>query len=374
MRVRARRWCLSSLLALAAGCARAPEPKPRALDATVARDVAIDGPARRDAATDARRSSRLDAAIDGADAGDASADAADGWTTPTVQCLGHRLHDEVERTAKPCLPRTIERVRLWNPDAVVVLGGGMLPDGDPSCATVQRGYLAGQLLDALTPPPVVFLSGNGTSGHPHRLDALDARCVRARIVGEAEASPRASTASRARAARAADAVLDGQVRAMTEAEAMCAVVLQRTEPSRRDATLARLRFENRAMSTEQNALLTRPMIAAGGFARVLVLTSPVIKRFGRGLDVHADRALDAFRTVRRGGRWSLAGLGCPIFSGVATWFDFEPVPSMPEGMRSAQPPPPPRSPLSERGGRGARDQRGVRGSPWWSCPPRGWSR
>lgn len=324
------------------GCHREPEVGPR--DATVARDAVIDRPTARGASIDASGAPRVDAADardarDAPDARDASADAVDGWSTPTVQCSGHRLHDQVERTAKPCLPRTVERVRLWAPDAVVVLGGGMLADGDPSCATVQRGYLAGQLLDALSPPPVVVLSGNGTSGRPRRLDASDVRCVRARIVGEAEASPRASSGSRARAARAAGAVSEGQERAMTEAEAMCAVVLRRTEPSRRDATLARLRFESRAMSTEQNALFTRPMIAAGGFARVLVLTSPVIKRFGRGLDVHADRALDAFRTTRRDGRWSLASLGCPIFSGVATWFDFEAVPSMPEGMRSAQPPP-----------------------------------
>ncbi len=289
----------------------------------------------RDASVDHR-----DASSDHRDAGDvidASGGGDGGWVTPTVQCTGHRLHDSIERVAKPCLPRTIERVRLWSPDAVVVLGGGMNPDGEPSCATVQRGYLAGQLLDSLAPPPFIVLSGNGTSGHPHRLDALDVQCIRARIVGEAAASPRASNASRARAARVANAVFEGQLAAMTEAEAMCAVVLQRTEPNRRDEALARLRFENHAMTTEQNATLSRPFITAGRFGRVLVLTSPVIKRFGRGIDVHADRALDAFRTVRRDGRWALAGLGCPIFQGVSTWFDFEPVASMPEGMRSTQP-------------------------------------
>jgi hypothetical protein len=301
---------------------------------------ALDGraPQRPDAAPRAVRSVVLaDAATPSrAPASDAGAarPAPAGWTPPEVRCRGHALQHDVVRRAKACPARTVGRVTQWAPDAVVVLGGGMLSDGAPNCATVQRGYIAAQLDEALrgAPPTFVFSGYGGDSRAPAVMDESDARCVAARLRQESAAARGAS--ARQRLAREADGLREGAPRAMTEADAMCAVMLRRTEPTRRDALLGRVRFEARATTTAQNALFTRPALAAGRFRRVLVLTSPVLKRFGRGADLHADRALEGFQFARRGGGWALAAVGCPIVegAGIHTWYRFEATTTMPGGM------------------------------------------
>jgi len=298
------------------------------LDASAPPDAARPAEAMKDAAADAREALAADAdAV-------AVADAAPVWVAPEARCVGHARDRDVVRTAKFCPVRTVERVARWAPDAVVVLGGGMRASGAPGCGTVQRGYLAAQLDDALRgAPPTFVFSGAGNDTHAlAAMDEADARCVAARVRQSAAAAR--SSSQRQRLAREADAVTAGASRVMTEADAMCAVMLRRTEPARRDALLARVRFEARSSTTGQNALFTRPLLAAGRFRRVLVLTSPVLKRFGRGADLHADRAFGGFQAARRGGGWALAAVGCPIVQGVGvqTWYAFEPVPTMPEGM------------------------------------------
>ncbi len=95
-----------------------------------------------------------DAAVAGA--------AAPAWTPPEARCMGHALRRDVVRRAKACPARTVGRVTQWAPDAVVVLVGGMLSDGAPNCATVQRGYLAAQLDEAMRDaPPTFVFSGSG---------------------------------------------------------------------------------------------------------------------------------------------------------------------------------------------------------------------
>jgi hypothetical protein len=295
-----------------------------ALDASARRDVARPPAAPKDAAADVRDAAAVDVPRDAA---------APAWVAPEARCTGHTRDRDVVRTAKFCPVRTVGRVTQWAPDAVVVLGGGMLSDGRPNCATVQRGYLAAQLDDALraAPPTFVFSGAGNDSRALAAMDEADARCVAARI---RQSAATGSAAQRQRLAREADGVAAGRSWVMTEADAMCAVMLRRTEPARRDEVLARVRFEPRATTTVQNALFTRPMLVAGHFQRVLVLTSPVLKRFGRGVDLHADRAFGGFQALRRGGPWALAAVGCPIVmgAGVQTWFQFEPTSTMPEGM------------------------------------------
>ena len=268
-----------------------------------------------------------------ADAG-VAAPAVPVWAPPEVQCTGHALQRDVVRRAKACPARTVARVTQWAPDAVVVLGGGMLSNGAPNCATVQRGFITAQLDEAMrdAPPTVVFSGSGGHSRAAALMDESDARCVSARLRQESTAARGAS--ARRRLAREADGLRAGAARAMTEADAMCAVALRRTEPARREGFLGRVRFEARSTTTVQNALFTRPLLAAGRFQRVLVLTSPVLKRFGRGADLHADRALEGFQFARRGAGWALAAVGCPIVKGVGihTWYRFEPTTTMPQGM------------------------------------------
>jgi len=263
-----------------------------------------------------------------------AAPAAPAWEAPEVRCVGHARSRDVERRAKACPARTVGRVAQWAPDAVVVLGGGMLSDGSPNCATAQRGFLAAQLDEALAsaPPAFVFSGAGNGSRATKSMDESDARCVAARLRQESAAAR--SSGERQRLAREADGVHAGVTRVMYEADAMCAVMLRRTEPSRRDGLLARVRFEARSSTTAQNAVFTRPLLAAGRYRRVLVLTSPVLKRFGRGADLHADRAFGGFQLARQGGRWALGAVGCPIVEGpgVHTWYQFEPTDTMPEGM------------------------------------------
>ncbi len=297
-----------------------------ALDASARPDVARPVAAVKDAAADARDAAAVAVAV--------AAPSPPAWVAPEARCVGHARNRDVVRTAKFCPVRTVARVAQWAPDAVVVLGGGMLASGAPGCATVQRGYLAAQVDDALrAAPPTFVFSGAGNDRHAlAAMDEADARCVAARVRQSAAAA--GSSAQRQRLTREADAIAAGASRVMTEADAMCAVMLRRTEPARRDALLARVRFEARSSTTGQNALFTRPILAAGRFRRVLVLTSPVLKRFGRGADLHADRAFGGFQAARRGGGWALASVGCPIVQGpgVQTWYAFEPVPTMPAGM------------------------------------------
>lgn len=256
------------------------------------------------------------------------------WRPPEAHCVGHSRSREVLRRAKGCPDRTVEHVVEWQPDAIMVLGGGMRADGSPSCATVQRGFLAAQLDEALaTTPPTFIFSGAGNDSRTAKvMDDEDARCVAARL--RQEATSTRSSMERQRLAREADTVRAGGSWVMFEADAMCAVMLRRTDPSRRATLLPRVRFEAQATTTAQNALFTRPILAEGHFRRVLVLTSPVLKRFGRGSDLHADRALGGFQRVRGNGGWALAAVGCPLLEGpgVYTWYQFERTDTMPEGM------------------------------------------
>jgi hypothetical protein len=265
---------------------------------------------------------------------DATADVVPRWQPPVVQCMGHRLDEDIARETRPCLPRTVERIRQWKPDAMVVLGGGMLSNGEGNCATIQRGYLAGQMAEAFENVQLI-LSGNGHSAHAVEITPWMARCIQTRIQRAPDETTNTPTeAQHVRALRDASAIVAGQRRTLTEAEAMCAVMIERTQPDRREGVLARVHFEDRSWSTDQNARFTRPMIVRGGYERVLVLTSPVLKRFGRGIDPHADRALEGFQSVRGRGTWALAAVGCPLHGGLSTYYKFEAVPWMPEGMSS----------------------------------------
>lgn len=240
---------------------------------------------------------------------------------PPMQCHGWRGNRQIDRTLRSCRQREVDEVVRWNPDALVVLGGGVLSTGDPNCATAQRGYSAWQVFDALHRETTVILSGRGGAREATRLDDASVRCLRARA--EATLGARPTRAAQRRVQAEVDRVTRERRSQVTEADLMCAVMLRRAPRDAWDQTVAHLQFEARSMSTDQNAQFTAPMLARDHRARVLVVTSPVLKRHGRGVDDHAERAINDFRQHRGAGTWELGTIGCPTYGGFLTTLEIE---------------------------------------------------
>lgn len=240
---------------------------------------------------------------------------------PPMQCHGWRGNRQIDRTLRSCRQREVDEVMRWNPDALVVLGGGVLSSGDPNCATAQRGFSAWQIFESMHRQTTVILSGRGGAREAQRLDDASVRCLRARA--ESTLGPRPTRTAQRRVQTESDRVARERRAMVTEADLMCAVMLRRAPPAEWDSVVSRLQFETRSMSTDQNAQFTAPMLARDHRARVLVVTSPVLKRHNRGVDDHAERAINDFRQHRGAGTWELGTIGCPTYSGFLTTLEIE---------------------------------------------------
>lgn len=217
----------------------------------------------------------------------------------------------------PCAPRIVERIKRWTPDAIVVLGGGLLRNGQSNCATAERGYVAAQLFMQLPEKPKLILTGRASRWIRRRLDEFDLRCVQASIA-QGLPGPDAPWWTRHQPA----AVLHASY-AVSEAEALCSVMLRALPEAQREAALLHTVFETRAGDTVQNARKTRHLLVASNAQRVLVLTSPFFDRAHHHYQAHGDRALKAFRWSRRDAGYRLASVACPRHRGGSPYWYFE---------------------------------------------------
>lgn len=242
---------------------------------------------------------------------------------PSERCESPHHGHPVQHELAPCAAEDVEAVLRWRPDALVVLGGGLLLDDEPSCATAQRARAAEQLFVALQREVDLVLSGQGPSRAPIHLDDAESECLRARLEVELE-SHDAPAFERSRARDELATVLGTDRATLTEADGMCAAILRRIPRAQWSATLRRVRFEPRSSDTVQNAVFSTPLLEQRRFARVLVLTTPVLHADGT-VDNHALRALEDFRRARAQaqGRYRLAALGCPFVGGGPRWSLFE---------------------------------------------------
>jgi uncharacterized SAM-binding protein YcdF (DUF218 family) len=242
-------------------------------------------------------------------------------------CRGWRQR-RAEAPLGECAGPMVDRVKQWSPDALVVLGGGLQLDGQPNCATAERGFIAAQLFTALESRPLLVFTGHASRWIRRRVDAEDVRCIRARLaqgpLGEdvpAWAREQGEPSERA-------------LYAVSEAESMCAVMLRALPEAQRDAVLERARFDVRARDTVENARYTREFLIDAQVERALVVTSPFINPSNWRYYPHADRALHAFRSVRRDAPYALAALACPRSMKRAPWFEFERVDGYDGPLRS----------------------------------------
>ncbi|MBL8682033.1 MAG: YdcF family protein [Myxococcales bacterium] len=227
-----------------------------------------------------------------------------------------------------CPSAMVERVLAYNPDALVVLGGGLRLDGTANCATAERGYIAAQLFVALDASPLLVFTGHASRWIRRKVDAADVSCIAARIAQGAlgEDVPRW--------AREQGEPRVGERYAVSEAESMCAVMLRALPEERHAAILERSRFDVRARDTVENARYTRAFLVERGAQRALVVTSPFIHPGTWKYYPHADRALRAFRGVRRDAGYALAAMACPRSARRAPWWEFEPVEGWTGPLRS----------------------------------------
>lgn len=241
---------------------------------------------------------------------------------PTCRLSSSGSWAGLTHTMAPCSDEIIQRVKTWQPDVVVVLGGGLLQNDGGSCATLQRAFAAKFLLGSLPATTRVVLTGHGQYRGEERLDPETSACLIARYK-RVEFS---STSERERmAASTMISTIQRTNRAYaTEADVMCSELLRHVRSDRWAAALDRVLFEPRASSTPENAVRTWPILQALQAQRVLVLTTPVVHR-DSGLDNHPKRALAEFRSVRRNhqGNYQLGAVGCPYVNGGPTYVMIE---------------------------------------------------
>lgn len=235
-----------------------------------------------------------------------------------LRCRGWRQR-RAEAPLGECAQPMVDRVLAWRPDALVILGGGLQLNGEANCATAERGYIAAQLFVALEARPLLVFSGHASRWIRRRVDAADVRCINARI---AQGALGRDVPQWARDQREP---AEDERYSVSEAESMCAVVLRALPEAMHSAVLERARFDVRARDTFENAKFTREFLVAAEAQRALVVTSPYINPSTWRYYPHADRALTAFRRVRRDGGYALAALACPRTQRRDPWFEFEPV-------------------------------------------------
>ncbi len=216
-----------------------------------------------------------------------------------------------------CPATMVERVLAFHPDALVVLGGGLRRDGTANCATAERGYIAAQLFVALEARPMLVFSGHASRWIRRKVDRADAACIAARIAQ----GPLGQEVPRW--AREQGEPRVGDRFAVSEAESMCAVMLRAVPEAMRDLVIERARFDVRAGDTVENARFTRGLLVERATQRALVVTSPFINPHTMKYYPHADRALRAFRGVRRDGGYALGAMACPRSARRAPWWEFE---------------------------------------------------
>ncbi len=299
-----------------------------AFDAGVTRSTALPGPwaSRTPAGTLASRASITTETVTDAEETETETETE---TTLTMQtCRPWHSARGTESPLRTCPTATERRVVRWNPDALVVLGGGLRRDGQPNCATAQRGFIAAQMFTALEGAPALVFTGHASRWIRRRVDESDVRCVRARMAQGPldESAPRW--------ARELRAPSPGEAFSMSEAESMCAVVLRAVAPSMRERVLDRARFDVRAGDTVQNARFTRGFLVDERAERVLLLSSPFVNPSTGKRYPHADRALSAFRRARNGAQYALAGVACGRRRGSLPYFYFDPTAENPEPQRS----------------------------------------
>lgn len=239
------------------------------------------------------------------------------------RCESPRGGSVIHRALASCDAREVERVQRWGPDVLVVLGGGLLPDDEPSCATAQRARAAVELSVALGDRVGLVLSGRGPSRAPISLDPAEGACMRGRLEDELD-SRRATEAQRIRERAQLERVLGTNRAYLTEADGMCAAILRRYEVDRWPSLVARMEFDPASTDTVQNALFSTPLIEQRPYRRVLIVTTPVRHASG-SIDNHPERALLDFRAARArsGGRYLLGAIGCPYVDGGPSWASFE---------------------------------------------------
>jgi hypothetical protein len=235
-----------------------------------------------------------------------------------LTCRGWRQR-RAEAPLGECAQPMVERVVAWRPDALVVLGGGLQRDGQANCATAERGFIAAQLFVALDSRPLLVFTGHASRWIRRRVDEADVRCIRARI---AQGPLGEDVPVWAREQGEPD---ERELFAVSEAESLCSVMLRALPEDRRDAVIERARFDVRAGDTVENARFTRAFLLDAEVERAMVVTSPFIHPGTWRYYPHADRALHAFRAVRRGAPYALGAMACPRSMKRAPWFEFEPV-------------------------------------------------
>lgn len=243
--------------------------------------------------------------------------------TVAERCESPRHGRVITRTLAACDPRELARAQAFAPDALIVLGGGLLVDDEPSCATLQRARAALELVDAIGPDVAIVLSGRGPTRAPIRMDDAESTCLRARLDDELDG--RAASALERQSARARLASVIGTDRAtLTEADGMCAAILRRVDRARWSALTARMQFDPASSDTVQNADFSTPLLERSAARRALIVTSPVRHEDG-SIDNHPERALGDFRAARARtrGRFLLGAIGCPYVDGGPSWASFE---------------------------------------------------
>ncbi len=237
------------------------------------------------------------------------------FALPQIMCRNKRSYTLLPLSA--CPAPTIARIKRWTPDTVVVLGGGLLRNGQPNCATAERGYIAAQVYASLTSKPTMVFTGRASRWIRRRADQYDVQCIQRRI---ALGLP-GLDAPRWQRQQGEPAV--GQSFAVSEAESLCAMMLRALPEGDRAPMLARARFEVRAGDTVGNARRTRRILSALQSQRVLVLTSPFVNMAQHTYHAHGDRALSAFKAIRRGAPYALASVACPRHQGGMPYWYFE---------------------------------------------------
>lgn len=244
-----------------------------------------------------------------------------------LMCRGWRQR-RAEAPLGECASPMVDRVKQWNPDALVILGGGLQLDGQPNCATAERGFIAAQLFTALESRPLLVFTGHASRWIRRRVDAADVRCIRARLAQGPLGDDVPAWA------REQGEPSERELYAVSEAESMCAVMLRALPEDQRETVIERSRFDVRARDTVENARFTREFLLDAHAERALVVTSPFINPSNWRYYPHADRALHAFRGVRRDAPYALAALACPRSMKRAPWFEFERVEGYEGPLRS----------------------------------------
>lgn len=309
----------------------APEPVASTMDARMFAQWSAEGALRRSqrAATATRRATRAVArtstidvdesealtASEGDEDEDVEAPVLRGALRP-LTCRGWR-RAAADAPLGECPSAMVERVLAYNPDAIVVLGGGLRLDGTANCATAERGYIAAQLFVALEERPLLVFTGHASRWIRRKVDAADVACIAARLAQGALGD------DVPRWAREQGEPRVGQRYAVSEAESMCAVMLRALPEETHATVIERAKFDVRARDTVENARYTREFLVDRGAQRALVVTSPFINPTTWKYYPHADRALRAFRSVRRDAGYSLAAMACPRSARRAPWWEFE---------------------------------------------------